>query len=73
VPLSEAEIQAKIDALEARLTSLSGVTEATFADQTTKFSVEDAHKELARLNQLLTGAATGTGSSTRYAVTSKGC
>jgi len=68
---SAAEIQVKIDELEARIASFAGVRSTQFADQATQFSLEDAHRELARLQQQLSQATRG--SSTRYAATRKGC
>jgi hypothetical protein len=66
-----AEIQAQIDAIEARLSKFAGVRSSRFGDQATEFSLEDAHKELARLRGEL--AAASTASRVRYIATDKGC
>lgn len=68
---SAADIQAQIDALEARIASFAGVRGVAFSDQSTSFSIDDAHKELARLQAAL--ASANSTSRTRYATTSKGC
>lgn len=66
-----AEIQAQIDALEERITAFAGIRGTAFSDQSTTFSIDDAHKELARLRAKLANAQSQ--STTRYATTSKGC
>lgn len=68
--MTAAEIQAKIDALNAKIETFAGIRSTSFSDQSTTFSLQDAHEELARLQQLL--AVAQRGGSTRYAVTSKG-
>ena len=68
--MTAAEIQALITALETRIATFAGVRSNAFADQSTSYSLDDAHKELARLRGLR--ATANTGSSTRYASTSKG-
>ena len=68
---TESEIQALITALELRIASFAGVRSNTFSDQSMTFSLEDAHRELARLRGLLLVSTNG-GSTTRYAATSKG-
>lgn len=65
-----AEIQALITALEAKIATFAGIRGHAFSDQSTQFSIDDAHKELARLQGLL--ATANRGSTTRYAATSKG-
>jgi len=67
---TQSEILASIAAVEARIASFAGVRSNTFSDQSVTFSLDDAHKELARLRGLLTAASGG--STTRYAATSKG-
>jgi hypothetical protein len=64
------EIQALITALEARIAAFAGVRGQQFSDQSTTFSLDDAHKELSRLRSLLQTLTIG--STTRYAATSKG-
>lgn len=68
--MTAAEIQALITALEAKIATFAGVRQVTFSDQSTSFSLDDAHKELARLQALL--ALANRNSTTRYASTSKG-
>lgn len=68
--MTASQIQTQIDALEARIATFAGVRGQAFSDQSVQYSIDDAHKELARLQQLL--AAAQRGSSTRYAATSKG-
>lgn len=68
--MTEAELQSKIDALNARIATFAGVRNQTFQDQGTTFSLDDAHKELARLEQLLSQARRN--STTRYAASRKG-
>lgn len=65
-----ADIQSQIDALELRIASFAGVRGIAFSDQSTQFSIDDAHKELARLKGLLVVA--NAAPRTRYAATSKG-
>jgi hypothetical protein len=68
---SPAAIQAKIDALEAKVAQFAGIRGTAFGDQSTQFSIDDAHKELARLRgELATAAST---SRVRYIATDKGC
>ena len=69
--MTAAEIQAQITIIEARIATFAGVRSNSFADQQIVYSMEDAHKELARLRSLLATASSG--STTRYAATSKGC
>ncbi len=70
MPLTESQILTLITSLEARIATFAGVRSNTFSDQSVTFSLDDAHKELARLRGLLTAASGG--STTRYAATSKG-
>lgn len=65
------EIQAQITTLEAKIAKFAGVRSTAFSDQSTTFSLEDAYKELSRLQNQL-AAVRGT-SRTRYVATSKGC
>ena len=72
MPLSASEIQAQIDAIEARVATFAGVRETTYEGQTTIFSFTDAQAELARLRSMLAAAQSSTGSTTRYAAVNKG-
>lgn len=65
-----AEIQARIDALEAQVAAFAGIKATSFGDQTTTFDLEGAHKELARLRQQLAQAEGS--NTTRYGAFSKG-
>ena len=69
--MTPAEIQARIDALEAKVAAFAGVRATTFADQSTQFDYDSAMRELARLRASLALSKAG-GSTTRYAATSKG-
>jgi hypothetical protein len=66
-----AAIQASIDALEAKIAQFAGVRSSRFSDQATEFSLDDAHKELARLRGELAAAASSP--RIRYVATDKGC
>jgi hypothetical protein len=70
--VTAAEIQAQIDVLEARVGTFAGATEVAFGDQINRFSVDQLHTELARLKNMLAAANSTTGSTTRFAATSKG-
>jgi hypothetical protein len=65
-----AEIQTRIDNLEAQIAAFAGIKATSFGDQTTTFDLDGAHKELARLRaQLAQAESTPT---TRFAAFSKG-
>lgn len=68
---SASEIQTLITALEAKIAKFAGVRATAFGDQSTQFSLEDAHKELARLRGEL--AAASAASRVRYVAHDKGC
>lgn len=68
---SESEIRAKIAALEANIAKFAGVRATAFADQQMTFSLDDAHKELARLRGEL--AAVSSTPRVRYIAHDKGC
>lgn len=68
--MTASEIQAKIDAIEQQLADFAGIRGTAFSDQSIQFSVDDAHKELARLKALLAGA--NRRPTSRLAATSKG-
>lgn len=69
--MTAAEITTRIAALEARIAVFAGVSEHRFSDQSTRYDLDAAHKELARLKELLSLTENSTGR-TRYAVVSKG-
>jgi hypothetical protein len=64
------DLQVKIDALEARIAAFAGVRGTAIGDQSATFDYDAAVRELTRLKQLQTVAASG--STTRFAAFSKG-
>lgn len=68
--LTEAEILAELTIARAKLSQTIGIRSTQFADQATTFDNEALISYIARLEGLL--AVARTGSSTRYAATSKG-
>lgn len=65
--------QADVDALKAAIAAGKGARSITFSDQAVTFgSVDEMIKLLALMEKDITIAESTTGSTTRYAVTSKG-
>lgn len=65
------DTQEYLDSLYAKRAAMVGVKSTAFSDQSTTFALDELNAEIARVERVLRVARTG--STTRYAATSKGC
>lgn len=68
---STEDLQTELAALRLRRAKIAGIDSTAFADQSTRFDHESLDSRIATIERQL--ATRNSGTSTRYAATSKGC